>query len=144
MMRSTVERMRGSSRRMNPTRGSKRVEASRAVSPYDWVKAPSVELYPYVRTSARIWSRTPPAGEVGLQVQLLGRSNAAIERDPTHDLGIDEMTWLTAYLPDALVRFAPVGAHILDQRAHHLPHGAIERLTVPLKASLTPVAMDVI
>ena len=54
------------------------------------------------------------------------------------------MTWVTAHLPDAAVRFVPVGAHMLDQRAHHLPHGTIQRLTVPLKASLAPIAMEVI
>src|SRR5260370_7437304 len=84
-----------------------------------------------------------PAGEIGLQVQLLGRSNAAVKRDPAHDLGIDEMTWVTAHLPDAAVRFVPMGAHMLDQRAHHLPHRTIQRLTVPLKASLAPIPRHV-
>src|SRR2546421_2846074 len=85
-----------------------------------------------------------PAGEISLQVQLLGRSNAAVKRDPAHDFGIDEMTWVTAHLPDAAVRFVPVGTHMLDQCAHHLPHGTIQRLTVPLKPSLAPIAMHVI
>src|SRR5258708_28731872 len=77
-------------------------------------------------------------------MQLVGRLNAAVKRDPAHDLGIDEMTGVTAHLPDAAVRFVPMGAHMLDQRAHHLPHRTMQRLTVPLKASLAPVAMDVI
>ena len=57
MMRSTVERIRGSSGGMNPTSGSNRFAASRAVSSYAWVKAPSVVLYPRSRTWARICSR---------------------------------------------------------------------------------------
>src|SRR5258705_2800141 len=85
-----------------------------------------------------------PAGEIRLQVQLLGRSNAAVKGDPAHDLGVHKVTWATTHLPDATVRFAPVGAHILDQRAHHLPRGTIQRLAVPLKPSLAPIAVYVI
>ena len=46
--------------------------------------------------SPNLVADTAPAREIGLEVQLLGRSNAAIKRDPAHDLGIDEMTWTRA------------------------------------------------
>src|SRR5260221_2220659 len=94
--------------------------------------------------SSNLVAHAAPAEKIGLQVQLLGRANAAVERNPAHDLGVHEVTWVAAYLPDATVRFLPVRAHMLDQRAHHLPHGTIQRLTVPLKASLAPEAMHVI
>ncbi len=34
--------------------------------------------------------------------------------------------------------------HVLHQRAHHLPHGTIQRLTITLKAILAAIAMDAI
>src|SRR5947209_9083703 len=94
--------------------------------------------------SSNLVADATPAGEIGLEVQLLGRSNAAVKRDPAHDLGIDEMTWVTTHLPNAAVRFVPMGTHMLDQRAHHLPHGTIQRLAVPSKPSLASIAMHVI
>src|SRR5260221_14468207 len=94
--------------------------------------------------SSNLVAHATPAEKIGLQVQLLGRTNAAVKRNPAHDLGVHEVTWVVAHLPDAAVRFLPMRAHMLDQRAHHLPHGTIKCLAVPLKASLAPEAMHVI
>src|SRR5207247_8649585 len=87
--------------------------------------------------------KTPP-GKIGLQVQLLGRSNATIERNPAHDFGIQEMAWAAAHLPNTAIRLLPVVTHMLDQHTHHLPHRAIQFLTTTLKTPLTPVEMDTI
>ena len=58
--------------------------------------------------SSNLVAHAAPAEKIGLQVQLLGRTNAAVKRNPAHDLGVHEVTWVAAHLPDATVRFPPV------------------------------------
>ena len=56
-----------------------------------------------------------PAGAVGGEGALLGQAQAAVESDPAHELRVDEVLPLAAYLPDAFVLLIPVVAHPVDE-----------------------------
>src|SRR5205823_585235 len=57
----------------------------------------------------------PPVVERGIEVVLLRRLDAAVDRDPGHDLRMDEVLPRTANLPDAFVRLFPEVLDALEQ-----------------------------
>ena len=145
MIRSTVECIRGSSGEINPTNGSNRFAASRAVSSYDCVKAPSDRIIsPLQNFGTNLLADKTPPWKISLQVQLLSCSNCPIKRDPAHDFRIQEMTWTATNFPDAAIRLMPVCTHVLYKGTHHFPQRAIQFFTTSFKTSLAPKEMDTI
>src|SRR5438552_16175590 len=59
-----------------------------------------------------------------MRLQDTGKVECAVQGDPTHELGVQEIPWLSTHLPDALVVIAPAGCSgigYLDQEvARHL------------------------
>ena len=43
-------------------------------------------------------------------IQLIGKLNGCVQSDPAHELGIEEMLWTSAHLPDTLIRLLPAGS----------------------------------
>ena len=75
---------------------------------------------------------------------MLRRANAAIQRHPAHDFGIDEVLKAAADFPDAAIGFVPVRADMLDQLAHHGPQMPLQPFAVALKATLAPEQVNAI
>src|SRR2546421_8302694 len=44
-----------------------------------------------------------------MRIQYIGKVECAVQGDPTHELGVQEISWLATHLPDALVVIAPAG-----------------------------------
>ena len=71
-----------------------------------------------------------PTHAVGRKGTLLRQAQTAIESDPGHDLGIDEIPAAASYFPDALILSFPVIAQPVDQRAQTRPAIIADRLDV--------------
>src|SRR5205823_5059032 len=53
-----------------------------------------------------------------MRIQYIGKFDSAVKCDPTHELGVQEIPWLSTHLPDALVALPPAccrGVGYLDQ-----------------------------
>src|SRR6266702_3360609 len=53
-----------------------------------------------------------------MRIQYIGKFDSAVKCDPTHELGVQEIPWVSTHLPDALVALAPAccrGVGYLDQ-----------------------------
>ena len=48
-----------------------------------------------------------PGREMALGVEQVGQPDRTVQGDPAHDLRVDEMAWLPADLPDAVVGLLP-------------------------------------
>ena len=59
-------------------------------------------------------ARFRPAIAIGRERALVGETQCAVERDPGHQLGVDEMLLAAAHLPDPVVLALPVVAHPVD------------------------------
>ena len=62
-----------------------------------------------------------PAGVVAGEGTLFGEANAAIERDPVHQLRVDEILFAVAHFPDAFVGLLPVVAEPVEAMANADP-----------------------
>src|SRR5829696_9947681 len=63
----------------------------------------------------------PPAVEVSGHPELLGGTDGAVDRDPRHDLRMDEMATIASNLPDAFIRALPGLLDEAQQRALQPP-----------------------
>src|SRR4029079_94560 len=87
----------------------------------------------------------PPAVDRPFEVVLLDRPHGAVERDPGHHLGVDEMAALPADLPDSVVRLAPRLREVVEHAELQLPRIRIEGETVlsRLVEAVDHLAVDV-
>ena len=75
-----------------------------------------------------------PALHRPVQRVLLDRAHGAVERDPRHDLRVDEVPPLAADLPDALVRLAPDLREVVEEDLLQVPR-VLQELE-PMRARL--------
>src|SRR5665811_13612 len=68
-----------------------------------------------------------PALEGALELEALRALDRAVEGDPGHDLGIDEVLRPAPHLPDALIRLLPGVLEMLDDRELKFPAGLLRR-----------------
>jgi hypothetical protein len=55
------------------------------------------------------------------QAESAGKAQAAVDGDPGHHLGVDEMSAVAAHLPDAVVRLGPALLDVGHQSGEELP-----------------------
>ena len=89
-----------------------------------------------------------------LRADALGKGDRAIERNPAHELRVDEVTRLASNLPDAVIGFLPLGGRAVGQvrqqplrrltQAVNLIRQAqrgVEELAVDVELALVPRAV---
>ena len=120
--------MRGSFGAMKKTSGISRLDASRASEPKDCTNASRLGV-PALRHDLLVdlVADLQPARPVGREGPLVGQPQAAIERDPAHELRVDEVPPAAAHLPDALVLPPPVVAQPVDQSPQARPAVVADR-----------------
>ena len=75
----------------------------------------------------------PPAVDRALEPVLLDRPHGAVERDPRHRLGVDEVAAPAADLPDAVVRLPPRLFEMVEQAELDRPPLRVGGKAVPAR-----------
>src|ERR1700683_1575950 len=68
-----------------------------------------------------------PSRDIGREPARFRRFNQAIDSDPGHQFGMDEMTSRTAHLPDTFVGLLPPGLEKIEHRESHLTAPVLNR-----------------
>ena len=88
--------------------------------PNDWVKAPTASFQPSKDGRADVLARRGPGGHSVLGAEYGGEFDGAGQRDPAHQLGVQEVPRCAANLPDALILVPPPGGGGI-RRCHEEP-----------------------